>query len=363
MNWRRAPLVLIGILAVAVTSARAAPSDEMSLGNPKAPVTVIEYASLGCPHCGVWARDVFPQFKKRFIDTGRVRFVLREMLNGDPAVAAAGFLTARCAPKDKYFQVVDDLFAAQPRMEREGDDMPALLDVAARAGLTKAQVSACLSDHAALAALETRVEANASDNHVEGTPGSDVARTQVHGRDQPGCPVRPPSCGCSRPPPALWRPWIFTRLRVSGFKSFVDVAEFHIEPGLTGIVGPNGCGKSNLLEAMRWVMGAASAKAMRGEGMDDVIFAGSGSRPSRNHAEVALTIDNSAGDAPAPFGSDPTLEVTRRIDRGEGSTFRVNGRSRCSAKERPDPIRRRPATGMPIPRLLPGAPGIGSPEG
>ncbi len=117
----------------------------------------------------------------------------------------------------------------------------------------------------------------------------------------------------------------FTRLRVSGFKSFVDAAEFRIEPGLTGIVGPNGCGKSNLLEALRWVMGAASAKAMRGEGMDDVIFAGSASRPSRNHAEVALTIDNADGDAPAPFGSQPTLEVTRRIDRGEGSTFRVNG--------------------------------------
>ena len=118
----------------------------------------------------------------------------------------------------------------------------------------------------------------------------------------------------------------FTRLRLSGFKSFVEAAEFHIEPGLTGIVGPNGCGKSNLLEAMRWVMGAASAKAMRGEGMDDVIFAGSTGRPSRNHAEVTLTIDNAAGDAPAPFGADPTLEVSRRIDRGEGSTFRVNGR-------------------------------------
>ena len=118
----------------------------------------------------------------------------------------------------------------------------------------------------------------------------------------------------------------FTRLRLSGFKSFVDSSEFRIEPGLTGVVGPNGCGKSNLLEALRWVMGAASAKAMRGEGMDDVIFAGSGSRPSRNHAEVTLTIDNAARDAPAALNAEPLLEVTRRIDRGEGSTYRVNGR-------------------------------------
>jgi chromosome segregation protein len=117
----------------------------------------------------------------------------------------------------------------------------------------------------------------------------------------------------------------FQRLRLTGFKSFVEPTEFRIEPGLTGVVGPNGCGKSNLLEALRWVMGANSAKAMRGEGMDDVIFAGSGNRPGRNHAEVALTIDNASGRAPAAF-SDPVLEVVRRIDRGMGSTYRVNGR-------------------------------------
>ncbi len=118
----------------------------------------------------------------------------------------------------------------------------------------------------------------------------------------------------------------FQRLRLSGFKSFVDPTEFRIEPGVTGIVGPNGCGKSNLLEALRWVMGANSAKAMRAGGMDDVIFAGAANRASRNHAEVALTIDNAARRAPAAFNDHPVLEVVRRIDRGEGSTYRINGR-------------------------------------
>ncbi|MFN4091270.1 MAG: chromosome segregation protein SMC [Brevundimonas sp.] len=118
----------------------------------------------------------------------------------------------------------------------------------------------------------------------------------------------------------------FQRLRLVGFKSFVDPAEVHIEPGLTGVVGPNGCGKSNVLESLRWVMGANSAKAMRGQGMDDVIFAGASGRPARSHAEVQLTIDNAQGKAPQPFTDAAMIEVSRRIDRGQGSTYRINGK-------------------------------------
>ena len=118
----------------------------------------------------------------------------------------------------------------------------------------------------------------------------------------------------------------FQRLRLVGFKSFVDPAEVHIEPGLTGVVGPNGCGKSNVLESLRWVMGANSAKAMRGQGMDDVIFAGAANRPPRSHAEVSLTIDNAQRRAPQPFTDSAIIEVSRRIDRGQGSTYRINGK-------------------------------------
>src|ERR1700691_1968647 len=117
-----------------------------------------------------------------------------------------------------------------------------------------------------------------------------------------------------------------TRLRLIGFKSFVEPTDFEIEPGLTGVVGPNGCGKSNLVEAVRWVMGEASYKAMRGGEMDDVIFSGNTERPARNHAEVAVSIDNSERKAPAVFNEFDTLEVSRRIVREHGSTFRVNGR-------------------------------------
>ena len=117
-----------------------------------------------------------------------------------------------------------------------------------------------------------------------------------------------------------------TRLRIVGFKTFVEPTDFLIEPGLTGIVGPNGCGKSNLVEALRWVMGENSHKSMRASGMDDVIFSGSGGRPARNTAEVMLTIDNEARTAPAAFNGAEVLEISRRIEREEGSVYRVNGK-------------------------------------
>jgi chromosome segregation protein len=117
-----------------------------------------------------------------------------------------------------------------------------------------------------------------------------------------------------------------TRLRLHGFKSFVEPTDFVIEPGLTGVVGPNGCGKSNLVEALRWAMGETSHKSLRAADMDAVIFAGSGNRPARNHAEVVMTIDNSERTAPAAVNDSQFLEISRRIEREAGSVYRINGR-------------------------------------
>ena len=118
----------------------------------------------------------------------------------------------------------------------------------------------------------------------------------------------------------------FTKLRLSGFKSFVDSTELLIEPGLTGVVGPNGCGKSNLVEALKWVMGETSAKQLRGGEMDEVIFGGTRDRPARNIAEVSLILGNQDRKATAQFNEYDDLEVTRRIEREKGSLYRVNGR-------------------------------------
>ena len=118
----------------------------------------------------------------------------------------------------------------------------------------------------------------------------------------------------------------FNKLRLIGFKSFIEPTEFLIEKGLTGIVGPNGCGKSNLVEAMRWVMGENSYKNMRASGMDDVIFSGSGNRPARNTAEVGLFLDNSDRTAPAAFNDHDEVQVSRRIERESGSVYRINGK-------------------------------------
>jgi chromosome segregation protein len=116
------------------------------------------------------------------------------------------------------------------------------------------------------------------------------------------------------------------RLRIAGFKSFADATSLDILPGLTGIIGPNGCGKSNIVEALRWAMGEGSARSLRGGEMDDIIFAGTTARPSRNIAEVTVTLEEAAGIVPPPHHEQSELEITRKIERGAGSNYRLNGR-------------------------------------
>ena len=128
-----------------------------------------------------------------------------------------------------------------------------------------------------------------------------------------------------------------TRLRLHGFKSFVEATDFMIEPGLTGVVGPNGCGKSNLVEALRWAMGETSHKSLRAADMDAVIFAGSGNRPSRNHAEVVMTIDNSDRSAPAAVAAGAYPDVP--------SAAAVMGREQRDVYQ-PDPVRAWAGLGM-----------------
>jgi protein-disulfide isomerase len=175
-----AALAVALLLTGRADAAPSAPSPgEMSLGNPRAPITVVEYASVGCPHCATWANDVFPEFRAKYVDTGKVRFVFREMLTGNGALAAAGFLTARCAAPDKYFQVVDDVFAQQEQLGQEG--IAALERIAEHAGLTPDKFTACLKDDAALKALTDRTRADAAAHNVTGTPTFFVGDQRLEG--------------------------------------------------------------------------------------------------------------------------------------------------------------------------------------
>ncbi|HYE41751.1 MAG TPA: DsbA family protein [Caulobacteraceae bacterium] len=141
---------------------------DMSMGRADAPVTVVEYASVTCSHCAAWNEEVFPAFKAKYIDTGQVRYVFREFPTAPAQVAAAGFLVARCAGDDKYFQVVDAIMRGQ-RAIFEGDARGVLLRTAQSAGMTEEQFNACVTDEKALQALNKRVEAGVKAG-VQSTP-------------------------------------------------------------------------------------------------------------------------------------------------------------------------------------------------
>ena len=151
-------------------SGGAVTADEMTMGDPKAKVTMIEYASVACPHCAHFNNDVFPEVKKKYIDTGKVFYVSREALTGEPTVAAAGFLLARCAGKDKYFQVTDAIYRAQEDMFRSGDVHGTLLRIAQSAGMSEDQFTKCITDDKAITALNDRVEKSSKQDNVDGTP-------------------------------------------------------------------------------------------------------------------------------------------------------------------------------------------------
>jgi protein-disulfide isomerase len=173
--------VAAGVFAPALAAVTTIAPDDMSLGNPKAKITVVEYASASCPHCARFNNDVFPAFKAKYIDSGKVHYVFREFLTPPADVAAASFLIARCAGKDKYFSVLDALFRGQAQMYESGDVQGALMKAAGGAGLTEAKVEACLHDQAAADALDARVERYAKQDGIQVTPTFVINGKKIEG--------------------------------------------------------------------------------------------------------------------------------------------------------------------------------------
>lgn len=180
-----AALALAGLAACAPRNAdpaAVAQADDMSLGNPKAKVQVVEYASASCPHCARWDMEVFPAFRTKYLDTGRVRYTLKEYLTQPAALSAAGFMLARCAGKDRYFPVLDAVFRGQEEMVRTGDPRAVLHRIAADpGGLTDAQLDACLKDPAAEKALAARVARHMKVDKVTSTPTFIINGRRIEG--------------------------------------------------------------------------------------------------------------------------------------------------------------------------------------
>ena len=157
-------------------------ADDMSLGDPNAKVSVVEYASASCPHCARFAIDIFPTFKAKYIDTGKVRFTLKEYLTDPQAIAAAGFLLARCAGKDRYFPVLDAVFKGQDEMVQTGDARAVLARIAkSPGGLSEAQLDACMRDAAAEKALAARADRHLRVDKVRSTPTFVINGQRVEG--------------------------------------------------------------------------------------------------------------------------------------------------------------------------------------
>ncbi len=174
LNRRLASAALLSLCFAVSGSAQAAQPqvrpDDMTLGSPKAPVTVVEYASASCPHCARFNNEIFPAFKAKYVDTGKVRYVFREFLTEPVEVAAAGFMLAHCAGNDKYFKVLDAVFRDQQKMYESGDVRGVLLKIGEDNGLTEAQYMACLTNDTTKNALFKKVDGYVAQDHIESTP-------------------------------------------------------------------------------------------------------------------------------------------------------------------------------------------------
>ena len=170
-NRRVALVAALGALMFAAGSATAAPAPgDMTLGDPKAKVQMVEYASLSCVHCAAFNNEVFPAFRKKYIDTGKVHYTFREILTPPQQVAAAGFITARCAGKDRYFPILDAMFHEFDAWSKSGDVRASLLKAGKAGGLSDQQVMACGADEQALETLQARVAENVKLGDITGTP-------------------------------------------------------------------------------------------------------------------------------------------------------------------------------------------------
>ena len=315
------------LLSVAFASpAIAAPADasraERSLGSAKARLTAIECFSLTCPHCAALrACEALPEIKAKWIAPGKLRWVFYDFPTDKAALQAA--MVARYLPAERYERFINTLFENQDRwVFGAGSVADALWPLANDAGMDRTAFDQAPWRHGA-AGLDRRTGAGrrialARGRHTQ-LPDP---RQALYGGD-----VRQRICyNSGELAEDLHCPCSFAACASPGSRALPNRSAWRSIRASPASSGPNGCGKSNVVEALRWAMGEQSTRSLRAGEMDDVIFAGTAGRPSRNLAEVTLTLDDTAGAVPPPFHEQAELEIIRRIERGSGSEYRVNGK-------------------------------------
>ena len=294
-----------------------AESKVLSIGNSEAKVTIKVFSSLTCPHCANFHSNIYEMLKKDYIDRGLVKFEHHAFPLDLAALNAE--IIVRCQDNNnKKFELLTEIYKKQTTWA-VGSDIKKINELIKKIGvnfnLSNEKMDTCLeNDTVQDEILEQRIEAQ-KEYKIESTPTIIINEKKYSGKINYKEFKKNIDKKLSMN---------FKQLEITGFKSFSEKTTFFIEKGLTGIVGPNGCGKSNIVESLRWCMGENSAKSMRGSGMEDVIFSGTSNRPSKNISEVSLLLDNQNKEGPAQYEEFDEISIKRKIEKDKGSKYYIN---------------------------------------
>src|SRR6056300_1446015 len=285
-----------------ISSINAEEIKRIFVGNEDAKITIIAFESLTCSHCANFHKDVYPQLKEEYLDTGLAKIEFRHF---PLDVAAFNASKVSQCKNDGDSAILNSLYANQQKWVK---------------GSSVKEANENLQKFLVSEGFDLDFEKCINNKEIEDF----VLNDRIDGVKKFKVNATPTIVLNAKKFEKTLTYKNLKKIQLNGFKSFADKTNFLIEEGLTGIVGPNGCGKSNIVESLRWVMGETSAKSMRGSGMEDVIFNGTSNKASKNIAEVSIDVENKNNEGPVQYRDLDQISVRRKIEKDKGSKFYIN---------------------------------------